>query len=348
MKNSFSLIRQGCGLFTSLIPRRPFLWSYLLCYALYDIASALYATARPDDMAGQVQLELSIGGNLSLFMSVLVLLILNGSQPVFAGRTWKLLARTWVANLVAGLYIVLGFICLIIPGVILTLRYLYVNEAVALENLTINAALARSKRLSSINGGRTFWAATIIFAVYITTWLLACGTVSIVAGDAALNSFAFNYLGEIIGSAITILMAVCVYAGYLDACANEAGTSAASSPDAGNKGEPAPSAAAVHPSHGSAEDRSLGRTYAQALARLSATSLQQRQALLRDLLGENRSLWPPLRHLIEQPGFLIMLQESSPASRSAARDALLQELELQYLPQVMERVRAFVAGLLEC
>ena len=42
-----------------------------------------------------------------------------------------------------------------------------------------------------------------------------------------------------------------------------------------------------------------------------------------------------------------MLQAQSPSSRIAARDALLQVLDGYYLPQGMERVTAFMGGLLE-
>lgn len=50
-------------------------------------------------------------------------------------------------------------------------------------------------------------------------------------------------------------------------------------------------------------DQQLGANYAKALEATKVSTLQLRQAMLLDLLGPDRSLWPALRHLIEQPGF---------------------------------------------
>lgn len=338
LKSPISLISHGINLFASLLRSRPFLWAYLLCFGFYDIFSALYASSRPDEVASQVQIAIVIGGNLSLFMTVFVLLILNGNQPVFAGRTWLLISRTWTANLVAGCYILLGFICLIIPGIILTLRYLYISEAIVVENLGLNAALVRSRRLSAANGGRTFWAATIVFVAWFIAYLLCSFAFGIVFGYEALNSFAFNYIIQISSSVMGVLLAACVYSGYLDARAFEADKST---------GPHTSLQSGQESSQELSDDRILGKTYAASLSNYSAASLQQRQAVLRDLLSSDLTLWPPLRHLIEQQGFISMLQAQSPASRIAARDALLQELDGHYLPHVMERVRAFMGGLLE-
>lgn len=334
LKNSISLIRHGIYLFSSLLHMRPFLWAYLLCFGVYDFFSALYSSARPSDVTSQWQLSFFVGGNLSLFMSVFALLLLNGNQKIFSGRTWKLISRTWSANFVAGSYIILGFICMIVPGIVLSLRYLYINQAIVVENLGISAALARSRKLSAVNGGRTFWAVGIVAVACVSAVTLCGVSVSIVSGDAALNTFTYNYATQIFFSLSSCLIAACVYSGYLDVCALEAGKYVApsSSSQAGQE---------------LADDRDLGRTYAQTLSSCSAATLQQRQAFLRDLLGDNLTLWHPLRHLIEQPAFITMLQAQSPSSRIAARDSLLQELDGHYLPQVMERVRAFMGGLLE-
>jgi hypothetical protein len=338
LKNSISLIWHGIHLFASLPRKRPILWVYLLCFGIYDIFYALYASASPSEMvASQMLVNLFFGTIIQSVipvMSVFVLLILNGNQLIFAGQTWRLVSRTWRAQLVAGIYIFFGYFCMIVPGIILTLRYLYIFEAIVVEDLGIGAALARSRKLSAANGGRTFWALIIVFlAWYIGMWL--CGVaVSFVSGDAALNTFAFIYVKQILGQAGGILYLFCTYSGYLDARALEADKYAGPS-------------ASFQSGQELSADRILGKTYAESLSSCSAKSLQQRQSLLRDLLGDNLTLWPPLRHLIEHQGFVTMLQSQSPASRIAARDALLQELDGHYLPHVMERVRAFMGGLLE-
>lgn len=354
MKNSFSLVRQGFSLFLSLIPRRVFLWSYLFFFGIYDISYSLYLSAVHADSAFN-RFCYFLGNVLIVYMGVLVLLILHGIQPLFTSRTRNLTNRGVTASLVSGIYILLGFICLIIPGFILLRRYLYTVEAVVLEDLTFNAALARSRKLSSVNGWRSLWAISIVSIVCMSAYFFPLFLYGIVMGFMGLtisesvieNNFAYIFWAQSAGSITSIIVCSVRYAGYLDACASELEVSTASVSTSGRKGELVSSPAIIQDSDVSADDRSLGRTYAQALANCSTTSLQQRLALLSDLFGENRSLWSPLRHLIEQPGFLTMLQDPSHASRIAARDALLQDLDSQYMPHVMQRVRQFVEGLLE-
>ncbi|MFM7312803.1 MAG: tetratricopeptide repeat protein [Cyanobium sp.] len=82
-------------------------------------------------------------------------------------------------------------------------------------------------------------------------------------------------------------------------------------------------------------------------AGLTNSTPQRRQAVLRDLLANDASLWPALRHLVEQPGFEAMLQERNTAIRQAQRDALLQELETWCNQTSLRRVEEFLNGALQ-
>lgn len=79
-----------------------------------------------------------------------------------------------------------------------------------------------------------------------------------------------------------------------------------------------------------------------------AASRQQLGSMLRDLVGGEPSLLPPLQHLIAQPSFLALDPRSaSRAQRLLGRDQLLAELGELYQPRVLERLRAFLEGYLD-
>lgn len=93
-------------------------------------------------------------------------------------------------------------------------------------------------------------------------------------------------------------------------------------------------------------DRQLGQAFGRELARHAGASPQLRQAILLDLMGDNRSLWPALRHLIEQPGFEALLSDPSPAARLAGKDSLLQELATWCNQQMLSRTSEVLEGFL--
>ncbi|MFM7087747.1 MAG: tetratricopeptide repeat protein [Cyanobium sp.] len=99
------------------------------------------------------------------------------------------------------------------------------------------------------------------------------------------------------------------------------------------------------PAEGS--DRRRGERYAQALAGLEASILSQRLAMLRDVLEEELTLWPALRHLVEQPGFEAARREPSAAMRELRRQAWLQDLASWCNQDSLARAGAFLEGLLQ-
>lgn len=94
-------------------------------------------------------------------------------------------------------------------------------------------------------------------------------------------------------------------------------------------------------------DEQLGISYAAALSASHDPTPQLRQAMLLDLLGADRSLWPALRQLIEQPGFDSVRLDPSRAARLARRESLLQELATWCNQEILARSRAFLDGLLQ-
>lgn len=68
------------------------------------------------------------------------------------GRFWPLV---WT-SILAGLLIMLGFICLIIPGIYLMLAFYFVNHAVVLDRVSGGKALGRSRMLMKGQFGKAF------------------------------------------------------------------------------------------------------------------------------------------------------------------------------------------------
>jgi hypothetical protein len=84
------------------------------------------------------------------------------------GRFGKLVG----ANLLQTLYIGIGFLLFIVPGIILALRYLFTQAAVIIENRTPSAALARSRDLAKGYGWRHLQLGLVCMAVIIPFFLL--------------------------------------------------------------------------------------------------------------------------------------------------------------------------------
>jgi hypothetical protein len=79
-----------------------------------------------------------------------------------------------------------------------------------------------------------------------------------------------------------------------------------------------------------------------------AANRQQLGGMIRDLVGGDESLLPPLQHLTARPAFLALdPQTDSRAQRLLGRDQLLAELADLYQPRVVERLRAFLDGYLD-
>ncbi len=80
-------------------------------------------------------------------------------------RKWGAL---FTARFVAGLLILLGFLALIVPGVILTVRYSLLDAAVILEDSGISESRARSIVLTKGRRWQIFGAAMLFFALFFT------------------------------------------------------------------------------------------------------------------------------------------------------------------------------------
>ena len=93
-------------------------------------------------------------------------------------------------------------------------------------------------------------------------------------------------------------------------------------------------------------DRELGRRLAGYLGGMTTPNAAQIQALVADLLAEDQAFQAPVRDLIGRAAFLSMLPRIGRGAGRLERDALLLSLAPTYSAAVLERLAAFLDGLL--
>ena len=103
-----------------------------------------------------------------------------------------------------------------IPGIILYIRYIYINEIILFEQSTIPKALSKSRDLVKYNGGKVIKACIIVFLLSLFISFISSFILGLI-DESIMNSFLFNYLFSVIGSLIAVLFTTIVYTGYLDA-----------------------------------------------------------------------------------------------------------------------------------
>ena len=75
--------------------------------------------------------------------------------------------RLFAARFVAGLLIVLGLVALIVPGIVLLVRYALLDCVVVLEGAPTTTARARSTLLTAGRRWQIFWAAVVFICAFI-------------------------------------------------------------------------------------------------------------------------------------------------------------------------------------
>ena len=118
--------------------------------------------------AGLLQAALNV---LALGAVVLAVDAFQRRTPLSLGDAIGASAGVWFSlvctQLLAGFWVLLGFICLIVPGILMALRYALVHVTVLLEGRTGNAALARSKELMLRHMGRILGSLLVVVVVAV-------------------------------------------------------------------------------------------------------------------------------------------------------------------------------------
>ena len=215
LKGTLELLDDGLKNFNFLSEKKSFWVAYVICVGLFDIVSAIYATNYPDQFSKQFLLDIYIGGNLIIFLDVFILLILSKNDKIFGPKSFSNLWRVWITQFVAGIWIGIGFIFLLIPGLLLSVRYIYSAQIALLEGLPISQTLKRSRKLSTFNGGRVFMACALVFVLYCFI-LFFIGFLLEIVSNKVIDSFAYNYFLAVSSTLMTALICSVAYSGYVD------------------------------------------------------------------------------------------------------------------------------------
>lgn len=148
------------------------------------IASKGFAAVRkkPKIVAAYLIVALAslIGGTLTGFVDILVagyaVVVAYralGGEPAAERSFGVRLAIVFVANLIAGIAVVIGLLLLVVPGVYLLVRFRLVTAAVMLEDRGPVDALARSYELTEGHGWTVFGVVVLFGALGFLLVLLA-------------------------------------------------------------------------------------------------------------------------------------------------------------------------------
>ena len=183
-----------------------------------------------------------VQGALNMLALGAVVLAIDGfhrRQPLGLADALSASSGIWVmlvlTQLLAGFWVILGFLCLIVPGVILALRYALVHVAVILEGRSGKAALARSKEIMLSHMGKVVGNLLVVAVIAIVLTGVAYVAVRLAtsflppgaASDAA-RQYLMNLPGKIIGTwplAATVLL-------FRDLAALHPAAEAAAAPEA--------------------------------------------------------------------------------------------------------------------
>jgi ribosomal protein L40E len=118
------------------------------------------------------------------------------------------------AGIVTGILIVIGLICLIVPGIILAIMFSLVVPTIIIERAGVLDSLSRSRRLV---GGRWLKTFGLLLAVYITIFVadLIFGAVSSVFGQADW------IISSVLGALVSPILPVAVTLYYYSMVAKE-------------------------------------------------------------------------------------------------------------------------------
>jgi len=115
-----------------------------------------------------------------------------------------------------------GLIILIIPGIILTFRYLYVGQIAALKNVSIKTILQESTCLARFNRWTVFKACVIIslpLVIFVAAVEIIVAAIPAFS-SAAYTSFTYHYITTLVSNIVGILLTAIMYIGYKNASDN--------------------------------------------------------------------------------------------------------------------------------
>ena len=130
-------------------------------------------------------------------------------KPVSLGASVRFavskLLWLWVVSFVVGIIVILGFVALVVPGIILAIMFSLALPALLLENTGVVGSLGRSRELVGHRWGKTF-ATFLVLGLIILVISVVLGVVVAVLGSAGplITDFLSSFYEPILPIALTV------------------------------------------------------------------------------------------------------------------------------------------------
>jgi len=119
------------------------------------------------------------------------------------------LLSIWALSIIVGIIVVLGFIALIVPGIILAIMFSLALPALLLENKGVIDSMGRSRELVSHRWGKTFGTFLVLGIIVIIASIIVGAITAILGG--IIGAVVNGILSAIYQPLLPILMAVYYY-----------------------------------------------------------------------------------------------------------------------------------------
>ena len=133
---------------------------------------------------------------------------LDQSAGELARSVGPVLLPLIAVSILAGLGIAIGFLLLIVPGLILVTLWAVVAPVTVVERPRVLAAFGRSRELVRGNGWQVFGVIVLFVLIFIAIGIVL-GIVGAVLGDA--GEVILNYLGSVITAPLVALASAVLY-----------------------------------------------------------------------------------------------------------------------------------------
>ncbi len=114
------------------------------------------------------------------------------------------------AGLLAGIGISIGFVLLVVPGLILLTIWAVIAPVIVLERVGVMASFGRSRELVRGNGWRVFGVIVSVFVI-VAVARIVLGAIAVGIDDSLLARILFDWIGSSLTAPISAIVAAVIY-----------------------------------------------------------------------------------------------------------------------------------------